>query len=235
MEELLDSGVTFVLTSRLTQDCLENFFSVVRLRKPTPSCLEFRAILKLISTAQFLKVPKSTSYQQSDGAFLAEFVDLSRVAAPSDNDLPDTLTLPYPAMPSLDTCDRSSLYSFAGYCVHSIQKTSSLCQDCVKSISTEELHSASRLTALKEYKDGCLIRVCDTVFQMFCTLEIMFRAQTPLILESLNRPITDILMSLSTYLCKDYAFPDCCDLKAKLCKKFLRSRVQASSCFQSIR
>lgn len=31
-EELLDAGHTYLLTGRLTQDCLENLFSVVRLR-----------------------------------------------------------------------------------------------------------------------------------------------------------------------------------------------------------
>nr|XP_054757275.1 vinculin-like [Lytechinus pictus] len=41
-EELLSAGHAFLLTSRLTQHCLENLFSSVRLRKPVPTPLEFK-------------------------------------------------------------------------------------------------------------------------------------------------------------------------------------------------
>ncbi|KAG0410541.1 hypothetical protein HPB47_012347 [Ixodes persulcatus] len=41
-EDLLNEhDYAYLLTGRLTQDCLENVFSVVRLKKPVPSALEF--------------------------------------------------------------------------------------------------------------------------------------------------------------------------------------------------
>ena len=46
-EDLLDNGHKFLLTSRLTQDCLENLFSSVCLKNPVPSPLEFKYALKM--------------------------------------------------------------------------------------------------------------------------------------------------------------------------------------------
>ena len=43
--ELLDRGHSFILTSRFSQDCLENLFSCVRLKNPIPSPIEFRYAL----------------------------------------------------------------------------------------------------------------------------------------------------------------------------------------------
>ena len=48
----------FFLTSRVTQDCLENLFSCVRYRNPDPTAKEFKAALKAISVAQYLKPSK---------------------------------------------------------------------------------------------------------------------------------------------------------------------------------
>ena len=52
----------FFLTSRVTQDCLENLFSCVRYRNPDPTAKEFKAALKAISVAQYLKPSKYGSY-----------------------------------------------------------------------------------------------------------------------------------------------------------------------------
>ena len=43
------------MTSRFTQDCLENLFSLVRAKQVVPTALQFKNNLKLICVAQFLK------------------------------------------------------------------------------------------------------------------------------------------------------------------------------------
>lgn len=75
-EELLGAGYHFLLTSRLTQDCLENLFSVVRLKNPIPSPLELKFALKIISISQFLKPLGAThgSYQDDDRDFADDFL-----------------------------------------------------------------------------------------------------------------------------------------------------------------
>jgi hypothetical protein len=67
---LLDSTLDFLLTSRLTQDCLENLFSVVRSKNPIPTPREFKYALKIICAAQYLKEVKSGNYHLDDREYL---------------------------------------------------------------------------------------------------------------------------------------------------------------------
>ena len=57
-EELIEDGMGFLMTARLTQDCLENLFSTIRLKTATPCVIEFRNSLKIVTVAKFLKSPK---------------------------------------------------------------------------------------------------------------------------------------------------------------------------------
>lgn len=52
-QDMLAQGHMFVLTSRFTQDCLENLFSCIRQRNPVPTPVEFQQALKSISVGQF--------------------------------------------------------------------------------------------------------------------------------------------------------------------------------------
>ena len=119
-DELLTAGHTFLLTSRLTQDCLENLFSVVRLRKPVPTPLELKYALKMISCAQFLKPTRSGSYQQDDGEFLANFLD-QPVRVPAEPCIGNIELSQDPNVYCLPQAERDSLYHFVGYCVRSVQ------------------------------------------------------------------------------------------------------------------
>lgn len=72
-EELLEKhGYLYLLTPRLIQDCLENVFSVVRLKKPVPSAYDVKCALKAICVSQFLHTPKSSSYNIDDSSYLAD-------------------------------------------------------------------------------------------------------------------------------------------------------------------
>ncbi|KAH7947703.1 hypothetical protein HPB52_015213 [Rhipicephalus sanguineus] len=77
-EELLSlRGYKYLLTSRLIQDCLENVFSIVRMKKPVPSAYDVKSSLKLICVGQFLHTPKSSSYDSDDGLHLADLLGAS--------------------------------------------------------------------------------------------------------------------------------------------------------------
>ena len=90
-EELLNDGYQFLLTSRLTQDCLENLISVVRLKNPVPSPQSFKSALKNISIAQFLKPPGGNhgNYQEDDREFAVDFLS-QPVKLPRDTEVNDT-------------------------------------------------------------------------------------------------------------------------------------------------
>ena len=65
-EELIEDGMDFLMKARLTQDSLENLFSTIGLETTTPSAIEFRNSLKLVTVAQFLKTPNWMSQPTSE-------------------------------------------------------------------------------------------------------------------------------------------------------------------------
>lgn len=66
---LEDKGFQFLLTSRFSQDCLENVFSVMRTKNIVPNALQVKNNLKLLSVSQYLRdVPKG-SYDKTTELF----------------------------------------------------------------------------------------------------------------------------------------------------------------------
>ena len=86
-EDLLVNS-PFILTSRLSQDCLENLFSSIRLKNPVPSPLEFEHSLKLVTVVQFLRTATQGNYDQDDSEYLAEFLG-KKPAESDDEDVED--------------------------------------------------------------------------------------------------------------------------------------------------
>ena len=69
-EDLFDRAFKFRLTARLTQDCVKNIFSLVRLKNPIPSKLAFKNAPKIIAVFQFVKVPnRPGSYEEDESDF----------------------------------------------------------------------------------------------------------------------------------------------------------------------
>lgn len=102
-EEMLTRGHRFVLTSRFTQDCLENTFSCVRSKNPIPTPVEFHHALRIISVGQFLTTIRSGNYQEDDSSFLADF---------------------------LTKTEKCILLHLAGYIVHKLIRFASICGKC---------------------------------------------------------------------------------------------------------
>lgn len=132
-EELLDTGNKFLLTSRLTQDCLENLFSLVRIRKPVPTPLEFKYALKMIRTAQFFTLPRTGSYEEDEGEFLADYFNHEPIL-PSDSTATDINFLDDNDQ-ELSVVEQDSLYNLIGYCIHSIRNTEKTCEKCLQEVT----------------------------------------------------------------------------------------------------
>ncbi|CAM4569919.1 unnamed protein product [Leuciscus chuanchicus] len=74
-QDMLAQRHMFVLSSRFTQDCLENLFSCIGQRNPVPTPVELHQALRSVSIGQFLATVKSGSYQEDDNRLLADFLD----------------------------------------------------------------------------------------------------------------------------------------------------------------
>lgn len=202
-EELLDADHKFLLTSRLTQDCLENLFSLVRLRKPVPSLLDFKYALKTISTAQYLKSPSTGSYEKDDGEFLAEFLDKNFQSSREFE--VSKINFIHEGEQDLSVAASDSLYNLIGCCVHSIKNTETTCSECLGDIIVlghQTPHKAADLTLLKEYIKGALITVSDKAYEMLHKVELMFRKSQCDLIGKNNLKKT--LMDEAGNLTKDY-------------------------------
>lgn len=77
---LNEIGFQFVLSGRFTQDCIENLFSVIRIKNIIPNALQFKNNLKfeLILVAHYMKNISNSSYFEDDEEFFSEFLNIVR-------------------------------------------------------------------------------------------------------------------------------------------------------------
>uniref|UniRef100_UPI00358E2E16 uncharacterized protein n=1 Tax=Myxine glutinosa TaxID=7769 RepID=UPI00358E2E16 len=217
-----------VLTPQMNlNDCLENLFSVVRIRKPVPTPLEFKYALKTISCAQFLKVARSGSYEADDSAFLADFLN-QPIAIPMEmKDMPNINLSHAQNMTELSSAELASLYHLAGYCLHSIEKSQKHCAVCFTEAvkgAGEHDHQSSKLTLLKEFREGALVQVSNKVFDVILCAEFLFRQVEASLITGTN--IKKEILTRVELRTKDVDLPDCHGLKQKILAKYINVRLR---------
>ncbi|KAM3598762.1 uncharacterized protein V6R79_022247 [Siganus canaliculatus] len=178
-EEMLSRGHKFVLTSRFTQDCLENTFSCVRSKNPVPTPVEFHHALRVISVGQFLTTINSGSYQEDDSSFLADFLDrVEEKVTPSVR--VEELTMVDRAAPDLTKTEKCILFHLAGYIVHKVIKFSSICGNCKTATQHSDdspVEENSMLLKFKEYKSGALYHPSQDVYDIIYHIEELFKTK----------------------------------------------------------
>nr|XP_029712548.1 uncharacterized protein LOC115257245 [Aedes albopictus] len=63
---LVDSGYPVLYTSRFTQDCIENLFSIIRSKQRRPTPLQFKSHLRTVTLSQYIMSSSSTSVVRSE-------------------------------------------------------------------------------------------------------------------------------------------------------------------------
>lgn len=74
-----DHGFNFLLTRRLTLDCIENLFSIIRKKggnNVTPNCTKFRLSLRLIMANQLLEPSTDGNCEEDSSSFLLLMEDM---------------------------------------------------------------------------------------------------------------------------------------------------------------
>lgn len=178
----------FVLTSRFTQDCIENLFSQIRQKNVVPNPLQFKNDLKLISIAMFMKYVNNSNYENDDQEYLSGFIEYlsgkqqNKFVADSNNNnnLTNIDTIPpykKDSIKKLTTVDLNSLYNIAGYILRSITKMCKTCINCIKSVQskTSLQYSFTKFVQFKCYNKNSLFFVNIKTFKVFILLEKMFR------------------------------------------------------------
>lgn len=141
----------FILTSRFTQDCIENLFSQIRLKHVIPYPLQFMQDLKLISLAMFMKNINTSSYDNDERNYLTGFLEYvkdksnkkqkDKCIVEYNNNVLNINTLPafHPHIIQLFNLELNSLYNIAGYIIISISRNCKLCIECLFSVGSKSI------------------------------------------------------------------------------------------------
>jgi hypothetical protein len=157
-----DKKYDFVLTSRFSQDCLENLFSVLRSKQIVPNALQ---VIKLICVAQYLKEARTSSYSEDDRTFLSGFLETLKEKKPDYKTINVPRDVPSKGL-NLKYSELNALYNICGYIICSIQRTSKVCETCIGSIGSKKpLYTKySKLVLIKQYKNETLFFASEELF-----------------------------------------------------------------------
>jgi hypothetical protein len=230
-EDLLGDTLQFLMTSRLTQDCVENLFSVVRSKNAIPTSREFKYALRVICVAQYLRPVGSSNYDCDDREYLGELLPTD--ITPTVTDIPDstgledaylTLTI-QSASDELGSLEKQSLYYLAGYCAQSLKKQRWACDSCISCLQRDpdsSRHQYATLLSFRNFKDGALFEVNDTTFNLFFSREVLFgQHQSDVKRDDICRKTLKEWLAVESAL----TIPDCHPLILRLAKKLLDVRL----------
>ncbi|XP_049272062.1 uncharacterized protein LOC125758668 [Rhipicephalus sanguineus] len=232
-DELLKKrGYRYLLTGRLIQDCLENIFSVVRLRKPIPSAYDLKCALKMICVSQYLHSPTSSSYNEDDSLHLADLLDPSIKAqvAQESGENEEAEELENVLLYATTAVERDILAYVGGFLLKSILKFIDECKDC-KAALVGNYDKYSTLVKLKEYAQGAgkliqpsravmeVLTECEEHFKAFADEDGILALKTPFasILSALRRSVTVPLESCEIHRAQ---------VEKSLLGKYVRTRLK---------
>lgn len=238
-EYLLDSGFQFILTSRFSQDKLENLFSQIRRRRATPTAYEFKNALKIVTIAQFLHRPRGCNYQEDDGSYIADFLSANPSAKQTTEnreldedfilDLMDTANLT-----EVKTLEADILYNLCGYVIHSVQLRSKIkCKKCLAVLLSKDKefddNGFSDLVKLRDYTGSSLTYCSRLIFEkIFMPMEELFLKLDTVHDMITKKNVQEKLVSHFMNVLED-VLPACCLLKKRLITRYIVLRLKITA------
>lgn len=227
---LNEKGYSFLLTSRFTQDCVENLFSQIRIRQKKPTALQFKNFLKSITVSQFLCETPASSYHPDENEWLIDFPSHIRQhakakekqkALPAINNL--TVITAQSALEIVNDTEKNVVFYIAGMIVHKVAKHGAVCHKCVeKCMAMSPDCRYGNFTMLNDYTGQALLYVNEATFMFFLKLEIVFRSEID---NYCNEEKFDTI-EYQLINIKAEHIPTCHDLKRKLIRRFLYFRLK---------
>lgn len=227
-EYVFQQKYDFFLTSRVTQDALENLFSQIRRRAGAmPNALEVRKALKNIVVSQYIGNVDNSSYtNDSDYILLDNLINsytgsIENASQISNTSAESVNLLNFNQYTNLDA---AVLYYVAGSTVNAILKLK-LCNICKQFLTCQDTTGIpDELRCFSDYSNmGGLKFVGITLYNFIIHCEKMFMAQKKSILESNKIDLDVVLESLKTSGLLE-AFPTCCNIIDKLMHHFFNVR-----------
>lgn len=234
--ELTDYLITqhkylFVLAGRLTQDCVENLFSLIRAKNIIPNALQFKHNLKLIAVSQYLKPCSNTSYDEDDRSFIGISLPNKKLNKELEPKLDNyNILLPVEINPinvKINNIELNILYNIAGYIINSISENQAVCKTCIDSAGSKTLLpkiTYSKFVQLKCYCKHSLFFVNKKTFLFFLEMEKIIRIYLP-ILKNLKLNLKEFLTYKMSDLTSSHLYT-CHNLSSKIKARFIIYRAR---------
>ena len=188
--------LAFLLTNRLNQDCLENFFSIIRGRgghRDNPNAVQFKADYRSIAVDTMFSSSMSSNCQEDMDGFLLQLSNVTEItpspaARLPPNELPsnvtDLLTVSR-ASPELNLSEENIIVYLAGYLIRKTLKKFP-CHKCEALWCQTGQADGKQLTFLnvKQYnwlQGGGLVTPTEEMQACVSDMEILFREQSSFI------------------------------------------------------
>lgn len=176
-ELLNEHGYGYLLTGRMTQDCLENLFSVVRLRKPVPEACEFKCALRMICVSQFVQTPRTSGYAVDDGEQLADLFSEGARVPSEEPEAPEEIMDWVLSMLSKE--EKDILAYVGGFLLRAVLKSVN-CNTCKEALTSNSNSKHSTLIKMKEFVKHSenLIYPSDKAMEFLIECEEQFKGLT---------------------------------------------------------
>ncbi len=220
---------TFLLTSRLTQCCLESLFSCIRKRMPTPTPLQFKYNLRIVALGQYLKAAKNSNYDEDNSQHLVDLKTIRLMKNRNhntqikDGQLSYDVEIPNDVLNDAIALEEQEAFKYvAGYCVFQVN---AICTTC--KLFIENSHITPEFIQLMSYKEGCLRVPSEPVLKLLtCANNLFCRVQQNLVNE--ESVLKKLLINISKHdVTKD--FPLCHNVCDHLLNCFFRMRLHMLS------
>jgi hypothetical protein len=230
---LVASGsYNYLLTSRLTQDALENLFSQIRGRGNShPNPVHFRHCLRLITISQFLATPKRSSYDSSDCEFAVSLLKSTKVQpkelSVNINSAPNDLQMQHSAGPMTvaTSHENNALCYITGWIAFKLKSQLKSCSACINFLVSGDPLDRSmpqvQLTVIKSY--GWLTIPSKSLQQVILAAEAIFQCNEAVCLSCSDA--LQLLLDKSSDLLNAQNIPNCHNVGILVLKKFFRLRL----------
>lgn len=217
----------FVLTSRFSQDCLENLFCCLRSKQLVPNAVQVKNNLKLICVSQYLKNSSTSSYDEDDRQFLSGFLDSIETTKPKYDvvRLPTEIKEP---IYNLSHSELNSMYNVCGYILQSIKKTSKTCETCINAAGSKSplVKKFAKFSLIKRFREHSLFFCNEYLFYFFLEMESIIRKYLSIV-SSQNVNLKEFFFGKIINL--QINLPECHNLKEKIIKRFIVFRLKIYS------
>ena len=233
-DDLVGTGnYRFLMTGRLTQDCVENLFSSIRGKGDAhPSPVLFRHNLRLISLSQYMNIAPTSSYDTDDGAYFLDFLKsqprhATEPPAMCDNEDCSFIQHAFSSQQTMDTVDANVLYLLAGWSTHREKQKLSSCTECLSAICGEAGDAPLEAVLMTEKNYSGLTYPSSAVYAAVQVAEELFRCHQSSLLTMTN---------IENYLRQEFdrhydssSFPDCHVAVRSVVARFFRLRLHIYS------